>query len=44
MDDHFGRGGSVEEAVADGGDIVVLKKLKHQSMINVYLRVVPNLM
>ena len=35
MDDHFGRRGSVEEAVADGGDIVVLKNLEHQSMSNV---------
>ena len=28
MDDHFGGGGGVEEAVADGGHVVVLKNLK----------------
>ena len=28
MDDHYGRGGSIEEAVADGGDVVVLKNLE----------------
>ena len=27
MDDHFGGGGGVEEAVADGGHVVVLKNL-----------------
>ena len=35
MDDHFGRGGSIEEAVADGGDVVVLKKLEDQPMSGV---------
>ena len=35
MDDHFGRGRSVEEAVADGGDVVVLKKLEDQPMSGV---------
>ena len=34
MDDHFGRGGGIEEAVADGGDIVVLQNLENQSMMS----------